>query len=759
MTVAYAFGSHEATVGQQLVSQLVITSHAHQGSVPVRISQLQISYDGLLTPVCIKGSSTHQDKGASSAGQEEYTDIHLEEANSAGYGDHITPPSPAAKACMVGEADLRLAPRQTKVLSYACALREAGTTRVKSVTLSMAEELFDVDYIVPFEARRHAGEWWTRSRKGLKKQSLARENTCAVKILPRPPRMQLYFANLRAEYYINELITIALDVHNEEDEETEVLLEVRLLGDFESPPELAWDDRRPSKSLGEQSDEREEEFQPPAAAATTRQAGAHRIGRLLPSAYVQTALSFRASAQPADYSVEIKAVYTQRSDPHTPLSKIIVAAFPIVAPFEVTFDFSPRVHPEPWPDYSQLVEAEAEAREEKENERVEEGIVEEREGEGEEEDVVDPLNTVPRRGALPARRVGITQRWVLTAILVSLAQEDLYLDAAQVQVLGVSGNAVCSVTQEKEEQEERVNDGVDDDDDADTAGARSSSPPPSLLRIAAAGGQRLRFIVDVLKKSALADRRPVALDLALAVTWRRPDPGSEPYALTASGSSSSSNATMTVYVPRLLVHAGEPRVLAAASTSISSSSSSALPPSPAAEADPSAEAGLLLLHLDYTIENPTPRPLALALLLEPSTDFAVVSTVATDPGHHDDDNDGGNRHGVVGGAAAAAAARAQPRPEEAQQQLVQLEPVSRRTVRFSVRPAVRGAWIRPQLRVLSPPPLLDRGSGPSFSPFSARGVAAGTANWPGATVRVSATEAGGIRTDARGMLVWVDAED
>lgn len=130
----------------------------------------------------------------------------------------------------------------------------------------------------------------------------------------------------------------------------------------------------------------------------------------------------------------------------------------------------------------------------------------------------------------------------------------------------------------------------------------------------------------------------------------------------------SSSTTSCVAVPELVIPFGEPRVLAVAKNEQQKNG---------------------LIHLDYTIENPSMYVLSFNLGMETSEEFAFSGAKATS---------------------------------------LQLVPLARHTVRYSLLPLVTGRWISPQFRAVD-------------LHFNK-------------TLKIHATE--GIRSDAKGTFIWVD---
>lgn len=575
VSLTYVFKSAEGNVGEHLASQLVIKSRAHQAAPPVKLAEARIEYEGALKPILLRHNDDTEGL-ATGKGDERYAEISLEDSSSSSFLQNSESQGSRSGSFLLGTGNLQFESGQTRIFEFTSVPRDAGDLQVKSVSLSMAEDLFDLEYVVPLGGIRQVGNWWTPSSAGLKRNQLSRAMPGSVKILPRPPRMQINFLNTRARYYINERIDIALGMRNDEDEETEASLEVRILSDLDEPPSIVWNDQ--DKHATDEADP---------------MLPGHKLGRLAPAEETERSFSFEATSQPVDYIIEAKILYHQITDPDTPVSKITTITIPVIAPFEATYDFSPRLHSARWPNYFGL------------------------------------SDEVMTASATTAH--GITQQWILLAMVSSLTVDPLYVEAVELQTLAVNGDVVCSVA---------------DDYDQDSL--------PFVM--AADGTQQIQFKIEV-QKMAVDDRRPAALDLALAVRWKR-------------SMDDSLTTTATLHVPRLAVHGGEPRVLASVQYS------TAVP---------------TLIHLDYTVENPSSHLLTLSVVMESNEDFAF--------------------YGPKAGS-------------------LQLVPISRHTLRFNIYPTVRGTWIQPQLKII------DR--------------------YFNKSLRISATE--GMKTDKKGILVWVNAE-
>ncbi|KAL4975479.1 Gryzun, putative trafficking through golgi-domain-containing protein [Aspergillus desertorum] len=234
---------------------------------------------------------------------------------------------------------------------------------------------------------------------------------------------------------------------------------------------------------------------------------------------------------------------------------------------------------------------------------------------------------------------GLQQRWCLDTKVVSFAREPLIIDKMSITALSVNGGAICQLGPEI------------------IISPEAPEIRPEELR-------QSSFILDI-HKVILGDRRPTSLNLALEIQWRRRGEETE-----TSGESDSLTSTK-LSIPRFVIPAGEPRVLASAIPSRKLSG---------------------LIHVEYTLENPSLHFLTFNLTMEASEHFAFSGPKTM---------------------------------------VVQLAPVSRHTVRYNLLASKRGLWIQPQLLVVD--------------------------TYFNKSLRVLPTE--DMRSDKKGILIWVDAED
>ena len=291
--------------------------------------------------------------------------------------------------------------------------------------------------------------WWIESDANVKSRVLKRGSGVSVHILPKPPKMEISLPGLRNQYYTDEPVTLAIEILNLEDEDTEAVLEVRLLGRSKDSLEYTWVDRPLSSPMKEV----------PSAldGSAAIDLPGHVVGQLVQNAKTTERIRFVAPPDPADYVLEVKVLYHLLSDRDIPISKILAVDLVFNAPFEASYDLTARVHPDPWPTYFAMQEAESNI------------------------------------NAESSDAFGIAQKWGLRAKVASFADEQLVVKDLAVQVHSIHGGAACDVSKEFDVE--------------DTA------MEPQVLNA-------WSFSLDI-RKNNLEERRATALDTTLNITWQR----------------------------------------------------------------------------------------------------------------------------------------------------------------------------------------------------------------------------------------------
>jgi len=143
-------------------------------------------------------------------------------------------------------------------------------------------------------------------------------------------------------------------------------------------------------------------------------ASLHPLGNMKPSEHVTRYFTFSSAAIPADCVLEIKLQYNLVSDPETPTEKVVSVEMPIITPFHCTFDFSPRVHPDVWPDYFSIDD--------------------------------ELFDDVGREDGKKPLSQGIIQRWCLTTTILGVGKDDITLERWELPLQHVAGAAACNIS-------------------------------------------------------------------------------------------------------------------------------------------------------------------------------------------------------------------------------------------------------------------------------------------------------------------------
>ena len=304
----------------------------------------------------------------------------------------------------VGSSDLTIYPGQTKVFLFPVFFREAGDVNAVRSTLEVETERFD---LVCSSAITDMGDmpmWWIGGQTGTKTKRLNRDSGTAIKILPKPPKMEIRLPNLFEQYYTDESLALDIEIYNKEEEDTEAVLEVRLLGRSKDTLDFLWASHGGSPQ--DESGTTPEDNDGPQIGLP-----GHIVGQLARNAKRTETIKFKAPSEPSDYALEIKVLYHVLSDRDIPISKTLIADLIFVGPFEASYDFTARVHPDPWPSFFEIQDGGS-------------------------------------NNTSSATAYGIAQKWQLKAKVASFAEEALVIQDIGLNLHAVHGGAVCTISKE-----------------------------------------------------------------------------------------------------------------------------------------------------------------------------------------------------------------------------------------------------------------------------------------------------------------------
>ena len=402
VSATFAFGITEGNVGVSLPSQLILTSRAQKDSTPIVISQIKVAFEGGLRNFNIQNVSTEKPEASTSDGLRQLHRISLQKASSDASSLPSSPNFSQGSQPSVGVADLELPPGVTKALSLDHIPRDSGNVEVASITLCVYEIDFDMEVVITEQEQLHQENFWAKSTLGLSLKKAKVGRSSVMKILPKPPKMQIQAHGVPSNYFTDEDISIEIEITNEEEESTNVSIDARLLAPSEILPTLRWtsDGNEISKEVATKD------------ALDSSDPSSKGIGNLAPMANRKHTLRIQGSPVAADYILEVKAHYHTLSDPETWIIKTFSTKIAVVMPFEANHSFLPIIDSEPWPSYFNAEDLERNS-------------------------------TIEGCGQEVAK--GLTQRWSLTSRIVSLANVPLMVQSVEPQVVEIHEAAVCSI--------------------------------------------------------------------------------------------------------------------------------------------------------------------------------------------------------------------------------------------------------------------------------------------------------------------------
>ncbi|KAE8393951.1 Gryzun, putative trafficking through golgi-domain-containing protein [Aspergillus alliaceus] len=399
VTASFVFEKPEGNVGESLRGQLVIASCAQRSSSPIRLSEVKIAFEGCLRPMKLQSNHAAETDATAPC---TIASPSLREPSAS--GDTASLQSPITFLTpLIGAVDLTISPSQTKVFNLACIPREAGESRVASITLLIEEEKFDLTCVMT-DLAQHESFWWQQTKNSVVRRRVGKNrDTGRCKIMPKPPKIRITMPNLMDTYYTNERIILKIAIHNGEDETADVVAEARLFGRSDSAAKILWLDEEDLPEA--QGSER----------STPVEGVSHFIKR--PVGVMETAshreleIVLTDTRDASEYELEISSVYNLVSDTQTPIIATLRVNLPIVRPFEANYEFIPRLHPQPWPGFFTV------------------------------DDELLENDTTPKSR-------GLQQRWCLNSKVVSFSSRPLVIEKMSLVLLGLGGGTTCNISPE-----------------------------------------------------------------------------------------------------------------------------------------------------------------------------------------------------------------------------------------------------------------------------------------------------------------------
>ncbi|KAK3994608.1 Gryzun, putative trafficking through golgi-domain-containing protein [Cladorrhinum sp. PSN332] len=328
ISTTFLFKDEQGKAGQSVRSQLFIKSNAHQGSAPVVLSSVAINFSGSLNQVLIKHDETEAPE--QKHGNVSVSSVDLVRSTDAAEESDIS----NSNVTLNGSANLTLSPGQTIVFNLDIPLREPGETQAKSLTLKLESEAFDLEQSLEIPERNTHNFWYITASAT---KRVTRPNPFVIKVLPRPPKLEVKCPAWKEQYYTDEAIDLDFELVNGEDIEALAKLDLTLFG--ESPPLFTVNlpDGEEKTAAGIRSEE-------------SSLTGAS-LGSIPSSKSSLIHLGLPPIDRPNQFDLTIKVIYFLSTNPGTPITQTAVFQLNILNPFEANYDLLPRVHPDQWPSF------------------------------------------------------------------------------------------------------------------------------------------------------------------------------------------------------------------------------------------------------------------------------------------------------------------------------------------------------------------------------------------------------------------------
>ena len=338
---SFHFASAELNVSEKLDGQIVLSSTAQSSSEPIRLSEIDIIFDGPLSPIRISAQKSDVSSLVKLCSK---ISVPLHEARP-GEGLDDQNQSQAQISTLKGEADIALSPGQRIILAISCSPREAGEVKLHAIKLRTHMGICSFTYSIVRHGLVDRTRW--SSVGGLPRKRLVGRDHDAntLRIFPKPPKLQILISGMEETYYTNETLSLPIRIRNEETESADASLEAVLRSPQEHTATVKWSD----DSVTETATSRHDDM--PLSTASMISLYPRSLGSIASNCERSLGLSIEHTTEALQHELEITARYHLSSEPHTKLSKRIAVSFRLVPPFQPTFRLMARLDDAAWPNF------------------------------------------------------------------------------------------------------------------------------------------------------------------------------------------------------------------------------------------------------------------------------------------------------------------------------------------------------------------------------------------------------------------------
>lgn len=460
VSASFTFVSKQGTVGEEMLSQLLISSRAHTSSSPITFKQVKINLKGNMRSIMIQHEPEDRPKETAEDEPTRVYSLKLRQAPADIMDSRSSRPGFLSPSAYFGQCDLTFAPGVTKALMFKVTPRDSGDVEAVSVSLTLQEKDFDFEVVFADPELLRQEFLWVKGIAGPLKKRLGSESSNLFKIVPKPPKMRIEFPSIKTSYFTNEQVAIEINISNRESEDADVVVEVALLGNSKIFPDLSW------SSEGPLSDTMVQDIFDEGSNHYNGKLSSVSVGKLFPAETRKNKVSVQVGAEPVEYVLKVRVLYRLLSDPDTLIAKTVEIDLIVIRPFEANYSFIPKINRDPWPSYFSMG------------------------------DDIDDGSEHTQEGKTLAK--GLCQTWALTAKIGSFGTEPIAIGGVSLQLLHGLDDVSCKILSGP----------------AAVQGEAVIKPDDI---------QKRKFDLE-LRKRSLEDGKATALYLQLEIKWRRESP-------------------------------------------------------------------------------------------------------------------------------------------------------------------------------------------------------------------------------------------
>lgn len=321
ISLSFAFATVQGHVGEPLRAQFGLHLRIPHNHRNLYVTEALVELSGSAPSLRLVHS---RDKEASTS-EQSFRELVLEEAQLT----RNTDPE------MSNTAYVDLTPRTNHILNIDMPVQREGRIQLKRIVLTVhggdneaTSLVFERDLIV-------TQQWWEVKQGNCHPRPFGRGcEGASVEILPRLPRLSVYVANSRPEFYIRESAVLMLSLDNSEEEEVAAEIRLSVRGPFETRARIEIEG-------GQNAD-----MSPDAEDRSNFTLESIKAGDVVSQGVVVKDLF-----EPGRYQLTVNIDYHLKSDITRRIRRQTGFELNVVQPFEAHGSFTARVDTQEWPKF------------------------------------------------------------------------------------------------------------------------------------------------------------------------------------------------------------------------------------------------------------------------------------------------------------------------------------------------------------------------------------------------------------------------